>query len=298
MLFDPATVEAVRDLTPLWLVLVFTALSFLGSASYQVPMLVLWYVARARARIATWLGIVAGGYATRSLLKSLNDTSRPPVDPPLDPAAIPALVRPFYEHPATIATTSFPSGHAMAATILWGLLVVDADLGSRGQRLAVAITVVAIVAVSRVVLGAHYVGDVVAGVAFGAGFLALALLVRDRSRRPVAATFALAGAVSLLVLAISTSTTATVVLGAAAGVVTVCYAPELRLIVRDVGTSRGLAGGTAAVATPGAVLVVAADSGLLLLAGAVGGAVIYWVPRRLAGRTEARPAGSRSATGK
>lgn len=220
MFFDPAIVEAIRDLSPIWLVILFTLLSFLGSTFYQMPMLLGLYVLRTRKLIATWIAIVLGSYAFRSLLKHLNDTERPPVDPPLDSAVFPELIRPVYEHPAEITTTSFPSGHAIAATVLWGLLVIDTDIGTFRQRLAVAITIVVIVASSRVVLAAHYVEDVVAGVIFGLVFLYIALNVRSMTNRPVIATFSLSAVIATITLMLTESTTGSVVLGGSLVVIT------------------------------------------------------------------------------
>ncbi|MCU4926557.1 phosphatase PAP2 family protein [Halobacteria archaeon AArc-dxtr1] len=280
MLFDPATVEAVRDLSPVWLVLLLTVLSFLGSTFYQVPMLIVCYVIEARERTATWLAIVAGGYSFRSLLKHLNDVSRPPVDSPMDPASFPALVRPIYEHPAEISTTSFPSGHVIAATVLWGLLVVDTDVGTRRQRLSLAGTVVFIVAASRVVLGAHYIEDVVAGLVFGLVFLGVALSVRDRSARPVAATAGLAAAVSLTVVSFTASTTASTVLGASVGMLAAVFAPDvahrLRRLPRRIAAAWLLAG----TAVAAAVIVLSSVLVHLLAIGFVAGATVYWLPRQ------------------
>lgn len=280
LLFDPAVVEFVRDLAPIWLVLLLTALSFLGSTFYQLPVLIAFYTINASNRALTWLGIVLGSYSFRSLLKHANDVDRPPVDPPLASEALPWVIRPAYEHPAEIATTSFPSGHAIAATVLWGLVVMDTSFRTRGQRFALAAGVITIVAVSRVVLGAHYVEDVVAGVFFGGLFLWGVLWLRNRSANPVTAVFTLVFAISLLVAVFSVSTTGSAVLGTCVGVLAVHNAGRVRSIVGRL-QGRTIAGafGITAVGS-GAVLAVSNIIMPLAVIGLIGGAACYWVPRQ------------------
>jgi undecaprenyl-diphosphatase len=83
---------------------------------------------------------------------------------------------------------SFPSGHTMAATLLYGLLAMFAVLVWKGWHwriLAVlgAVSVVVLVGFSRIALGAHYLTDVLAGIAGGASWLMLCILAVERTRR-------------------------------------------------------------------------------------------------------------------
>jgi membrane-associated phospholipid phosphatase len=66
----------------------------------------------------------------------------------------------------------FPSGHALGATVFWGGVALLAERGSRRLRLGVASAVVLLVAASRVVVGVHYLVDVVAGTVLGVALLA------------------------------------------------------------------------------------------------------------------------------
>jgi len=68
------------------------------------------------------------------------------------------------------ASYSFPSGHAMVSTAVYGVIAaVTAALWPRARPFAIAaaIAVILLIGVSRVYLGAHWPSDVVAG--FGAG---------------------------------------------------------------------------------------------------------------------------------
>jgi membrane-associated phospholipid phosphatase len=85
--------------------------------------------------------------------------------------------RPHFDRAvATGFGKSFPSGHAMNSTVVYGGILVLVWLRHRSWPVrmiaAAAITVVIVsVAVSRVVLGVHYVSDVAAGIVLGAAFV-------------------------------------------------------------------------------------------------------------------------------
>jgi membrane-associated phospholipid phosphatase len=75
-------------------------------------------------------------------------------------------------------TYSFPSGHTVRATVLFGLLayILFRSYQSRAARIATVVLyglTVSLVALSRVYLGAHYPTDVWAGILLGASMLAL-----------------------------------------------------------------------------------------------------------------------------
>lgn len=109
--------------------------------------------------IATW-----GGVAISSLLKSSFDRPRPQV----------------FEWGAQVLTSSFPSGHAMTATITYGTV---AYLAARLQRrrlsrwitLLIAGLMVGLICLSRLYLGVHYPSDVVAGALMGLGWTAFCM---------------------------------------------------------------------------------------------------------------------------
>lgn len=89
--------------------------------------------------------------------------------------------RPHFAEPLLELTTySFPSGHAMGATVLYGFLACYAARHARGWTgrvlpFVLALAMVATVAFSRMYLGVHYLSDVLAAFAEGCGWLAICI---------------------------------------------------------------------------------------------------------------------------
>lgn len=172
MWFDPAVVEAVRDLIPAWVGVIMVVLSYLGSIYFIGPALIAayWYK---RDRFAPILGGMIGCYALMSITKSYHTASRPAPGPPVNADHFPTALVPMYEHAAHISNTSFPSGHAMAVTILVGLLVIELDVSTFRRRLLAGLGVIAWVGFTRIGLAVHYPGDIVGGIGYALVFLAL-----------------------------------------------------------------------------------------------------------------------------
>jgi len=72
---------------------------------------------------------------------------------------------------------SFPSGHATSSAALYGFLafLLAQGLGPKGRTAAVSAVVllVALIGISRLYLGAHWLSDVLGGLAFGTAWIAL-----------------------------------------------------------------------------------------------------------------------------
>ena len=97
--------------------------------------------------------------------------------------------RPSFAHPLlTLPTYSFPSGHTMNAALLYGLLacwlwVNHRSLGARAAIVAGACLMVALVGISRMYLGVHYLSDVMAAAAEGCAWLAVCITAISTLRR-------------------------------------------------------------------------------------------------------------------
>jgi undecaprenyl-diphosphatase len=119
---------------------------------------------------------VLGGNFLNFCLKHLIQRGRPVFDDPL----------------FSLSTYSFPSGHAMASTVFYGLLAVYVSVGARRRYAApvaigAAVLIVALVSFSRIYLGLHYLSDVLGGVSEGIAWLALSLIAWHHLRRREAA---------------------------------------------------------------------------------------------------------------
>ena len=115
-----------------------------------------------RIFIAECLGVVAFGINT--LIKFLVHRARPTT---------------YQEHEMLIKSYSFPSSHAFVAMFFYGLLayLVFKYLPRRWNIVALVtlISLILLIGVSRVYLGAHFPTDVLAGWLFGGGCLALVI---------------------------------------------------------------------------------------------------------------------------
>ena len=100
--------------------------------------------------------------------------------------------RPVFDEPVASALgASFPSGHALGATVFWVTCAVLLQPYVERDRLLLggAVLVAALVATTRVLLGVHYLSDVTAGVLIGLGWATLCTAVfvawRTDEGRPV-----------------------------------------------------------------------------------------------------------------
>jgi undecaprenyl-diphosphatase len=175
---DVRFVRWVHGSVPNGLVHLMRILTYLGSGLVLAPLAVAAALILVRRGLPATAAFVATALvASEALDQALKAVFR---------RARPELENPFVR----LTTYSFPSGHAFAATATYGALaVVLASGGPRGRRAllaAGAAVVVAVVAASRVILGVHYLLDVLAGVAGGVAVLSALLLVfggRVSSRR-------------------------------------------------------------------------------------------------------------------
>lgn len=141
-------------------------LTCLGSSEFLIPaslLIAAWLCWRKSwHRLLTWTLVMAGGPLLNLALKALFQ--RP---------------RPVFEHPlVTLSNFSFPSGHAMGATLFYGTLALFVILHARRWRWRVlaplaAFLVILLVSLTRIYLGAHFLSDVLAAIAAGAAWVAV-----------------------------------------------------------------------------------------------------------------------------
>ncbi len=133
-----------------------------GSITLLLTILFVWR--KKWERVFECVSIVGGGIVLNLLLKMAFHRQRPVFEDP--------IVSP--------ESFSYPSGHTMAATLLFGFLALLAIQGGgsvwkKGAEVAAAFGVIALVAMTRIYLGAHFLSDVLGG--FAAGILWIALCV-------------------------------------------------------------------------------------------------------------------------
>lgn len=162
---------------PDWSVPVFEVLALPGDLIVVALVLALVYLASVWGRrdrtedflcapaIATTVAIVFGGLALVVLVESIVGAGRPPAE----------------WHAIDPSPHGFPSGHTMAATVLWGALAWRHWAAPTQYRVLAVGLVVGLVGFSRLGLGVHYLADVIAAVIVGIVYLAIAdRITRDR----------------------------------------------------------------------------------------------------------------------
>jgi undecaprenyl-diphosphatase len=126
-----------------------------------LTLVALGYLVRGERRHATWILVtVFGGAALGLTLKVAVDRARPVLPDPV----------------STAPGMSFPSGHALNASIGCCLLLLLVlrflPRAGRVAAVVVAVSVVGAVSLARVVLGVHFVSDVLAGITLGVAWVA------------------------------------------------------------------------------------------------------------------------------
>jgi membrane-associated phospholipid phosphatase len=142
-----------------WSTRALEAVTWLGDTQLVVVLAVLVGVVEYRRRPSHWIGpflvlVIGGQVFLTSELKDMLDRVRPEFNPV-----------------AETLGPSFPSGHSALAAAFFGAVALLASRGRpathRSAIFGVAAALAAGVACSRVMLGVHWLTDVVAGVLFG-----------------------------------------------------------------------------------------------------------------------------------
>jgi membrane-associated phospholipid phosphatase len=135
---------------------------------------------------------------------------------PPELAWFPATLGVVLHDVTTAEGPGFPSGHALGSTMVWGGVALVLERESYRTRLGIAGMVVALVGVSRLVLGVHYAVDVVVGVALGLVVLGALYWLSDRGVNPER-VLAFAVAVGVLGLVTGVTFESVAALGGAVG---------------------------------------------------------------------------------
>ena len=273
---------AVAESLPDGIAAVFGLLTHLGN-----PYLLLLCVAvaylyadrvglpRAGAAFALGLGLCAIGLVLG--LKHFFGLPRPPISPRGD--------------------LGFPSGHALGATAFWGGVAVLADRWRPRRRLAAAGVVIVVASASRVLIGVHYLVDVVAGVAIGIVLLAAAFglgpgfspdegtgaLARP-THRHVAVLFAVAFVLGLAGLAVAPGESELLLgIGTAAGALVGWWrfgrrAASVRVPISTRALGAGGGGLAVVLGAMGGTAELLDAAAAVVVAGAIGAVCLLWLP--------------------
>ncbi|WP_224333127.1 phosphatase PAP2 family protein [Haloprofundus halobius] len=129
---------------------------------------------------ALLIALSIGALALTLALKATFAFPRPPAAETASiPPWLPLTFEAAYLNVATGDGFGFPSGHAIGSTVAYGGAAAVLDVWNRRKRTLVAGGAVGVVCLARLVLGVHYLVDVLAGVAVGLVYLAVALRVAD-----------------------------------------------------------------------------------------------------------------------
>jgi undecaprenyl-diphosphatase len=97
--------------------------------------------------------------------------------------------RPVFENPlVTLSSFGFPSAHTMGSTLLYGLLALicvrfTKTIGARTVIVAAATLLIALIGLTRIYLGAHYLTDVLGAIAIGVAWLAFCWTTTETFRK-------------------------------------------------------------------------------------------------------------------
>jgi undecaprenyl-diphosphatase len=157
------------------IVRIVKAVTWLGSGGVLwtlIGMAVIVLAIRRRWRLAIYLLVTGAGALT--------------LDPVLK--ALVGRLRPVVAHPVAYGTgDSFPSGHALGSIVCYGALFLVFLPATRGtwRRVftIVIVTLIAAIGISRLLLGVHYLSDVLGAWALGITWLGLTAFAFELSRQ-------------------------------------------------------------------------------------------------------------------
>lgn len=207
---EPVAVLAALTtaLGDVWFVFLFLGVLYWFGSALPGP------ISLSRQKVAFVIALAFGGLAATTTLKELFQLPRPPgAAEPTGASVVPELLLPLYSEIGAATGYGFPSGHSVSAVVVYGGLALI--VGTRRGYVSAA-TLILLLPVSRVVLGVHYLIDIVVGLALGAVYLGVVYRLCGRGTNPNRALlFALA--VALVGAAIGYTTDTMLALGGTLG---------------------------------------------------------------------------------
>lgn len=172
--FDVAVLQWLHQHSTPLLTQIATELTYLGTGTVvlmivAVAALFLWHTEHKHsARLL--LAAVAGNILLNGVLKLVFHRARPTV----------------FEWQTTAVSSSFPSGHAMSATVCYGTVayLVIRLQKHRWSRLltgTAAVILILLICATRLYLGVHYPSDVVAGILVGLAWASFCMATLEAS---------------------------------------------------------------------------------------------------------------------
>ncbi|MHC0038783.1 phosphatase PAP2 family protein [Pseudoneobacillus sp. C159] len=161
--FDSSIIGFVQGFESPVLTPMMEFFTFIGSAQVTVILSILiliflYVVLKHRAELILFIALIVGSPIINSILKSIFHRARPD-----------------FHRLIEIGGYSFPSGHAMNACTVYGILtfLLWRHISKKGGRILLLIfniTMILMIGISRIYLGVHYPSDVISGY-FASGFL-------------------------------------------------------------------------------------------------------------------------------
>ncbi|WP_458210458.1 phosphatase PAP2 family protein [Haladaptatus sp. NG-SE-30] len=145
-------------------------------------------------------------FSLTDLLKTFFAAPRPPEAGTVTvPAWLPNALEGLFRSITTGTGYAFPSGHALGTAVVATTLAYKLDIGSQALRWSTASVIVFFVAVSRLVLGVHFLVDIVAGAFAGLSLFVVAAAIGSRKPGRVFVLGAGIGVLAVLMSAASPS---------------------------------------------------------------------------------------------
>jgi undecaprenyl-diphosphatase len=173
--FDTAVTSFIQGLNTPLLTSIMKFFTFIGAG---VPiaviavliMILLFIVFKHRRELVLFIAVLVGSALLNLLLKTVFHRARPDLNRLIE-----------------ITGYSFPSGHAMAAVTLYGILTyllwkhISSKVG-RSLLLIFSAIMIIMIGLSRIYLGVHYPSDVIAGFLASGAWLAFSIWFYRRKR--------------------------------------------------------------------------------------------------------------------